>query len=302
MCATAISTRRPDRTDRPADPQSPRRAGGGLCRLRAAELIRRYSQTKRRHPLAPAETPPRGIEREIDLLAPIRVRADHLIDTTEMSPHDLKAELARWFGRARAALSVSLQSFSYKRGVPRGVDMIFDCRFLRNPYWDASCATATGAIRRWPPYPRRPRFAEFFAKVDGLDDLSASGNGQEGKAHLTIGFGCTGGQHRSVAVAEIWPKRLQRLAGRCQNGTGNWNAGRQGAPPLRKRGDRRVIGIVIVAHGGSAREYLSAVEHVVGKQDGMRAIAIEDDHDRAPSRRNLRRRRCGGYRAKAWSW
>jgi UPF0042 nucleotide-binding protein len=97
-------------------------------------LIRRYSETRRRHPLAPDETPARGIDREIDLLAPIRARADHLVDTTEMSPHDLKAEIALWFALVgEAGMAVSVQSFSYKRGVPRGVDMIFDCRFLRNP-------------------------------------------------------------------------------------------------------------------------------------------------------------------------
>ncbi|OZA15145.1 MAG: RNase adaptor protein RapZ, partial [Rhodobacterales bacterium 17-64-5] len=98
-------------------------------------LIRRFSETRRRHPLAPAETPAEGVEREIDLLAPIRVRADHLIDTTDLTQHDLKAEVAARFDTGTAGrLSVSVQSFSYKRGVPRGVDMIFDCRFLANPH------------------------------------------------------------------------------------------------------------------------------------------------------------------------
>ena len=100
-----------------------------------SELIRRYSQTRRRHPMAPDDSPAIGIARELDLLAPIRVRADHLIDTTEMTPHDLTTEISRWFDSESATrLAVSLQSFSYKRGIPRGVDMIFDCRFLRNPH------------------------------------------------------------------------------------------------------------------------------------------------------------------------
>ncbi|TMV85296.1 RNase adaptor protein RapZ, partial [Thioclava sp. BHET1] len=100
------------------------------------ELVRRYSQTRRRHPLAPAQLPSEGIAREIDLLAPIRVRADVLIDTTEMSPHDLKAEITRWFeSTADGRFVISVHSFSYKRGVPRGVDMVFDTRFLRNPHW-----------------------------------------------------------------------------------------------------------------------------------------------------------------------
>lgn len=169
-----------------------------------AELIRRYSQTRRRHPLAPTETPSEGIDREIDLLRPIRVRADHLIDTTEMSPHDLKAEIARWFGRDKTArLAVSLQSFSYKRGVPRGVDMVFDCRFLRNPHWAPALRALDGRDPLVAAHVAEdPRFAEFFQKLQDLVLFLLPANRAEGKAHLTIGLGCTGGQHRSVAVAE----------------------------------------------------------------------------------------------------
>jgi UPF0042 nucleotide-binding protein len=174
------------------------------------ELIRRYSQTRRRHPLAPAETPDDGVAREIDLLAPIRVRADHLIDTTEMSPHDLKAELARWFDRGTAArLSVSLQSFSYRRGLPRGVDMVFDCRFLNNPHWDAALRELDGRDAAVAAHVRAdPRFAEFFDRLQGMILFLLPATVAEGKAHLTIGFGCTGGQHRSVAVAEMLAKAL----------------------------------------------------------------------------------------------
>ena len=175
-----------------------------------SELIRRYSQTRRRHPLAPAETPAEGIAREIDLLAPIRVRADHLIDTTEMSPHDLKAELAQWFGQGVVSrMAVSLQSFSYKRGLPRGVDMVFDCRFLRNPYWEPALRDLDG---RDPAVVAHvsgdPRFAEFFDRLSGLVQFLLPATVAEGKAHLSIGFGCTGGQHRSVAVAEMLGKAL----------------------------------------------------------------------------------------------
>jgi len=176
----------------------------------APELISRYSQTKRRHPLAPAETPAEGVAREIDLLAPIRVRADHLIDTSEMTPHDLKTELAQWFDRgATQRLAVSLQSFSYKRGLPRGMDMVFDCRFLRNPYWDAALRDRDGRDPAVESHVRAdPRFAEFFAKLHELLTFLLPATVEEGKSHLTIGFGCTGGQHRSVAVAEIMAKAL----------------------------------------------------------------------------------------------
>ncbi|MDZ4136142.1 MAG: RNase adapter RapZ, partial [Paracoccaceae bacterium] len=160
------------------------------------ELIRRYSQTRRRHPLAPDDTPAIGIEREIDLLAPVKVRADHLIDTTELSPHDLKAEIGRWFERTPATrLAVSVQSFSYKRGVPRGVDMIFDCRFLRNPHWVAALRTMDGRDPEVVAHIETdPRFAPFLDKVTDLVLFLLPAQLDEGKAHLAIGFGCTGGQ------------------------------------------------------------------------------------------------------------
>jgi RNase adapter protein RapZ len=169
-----------------------------------SELIRRYSQTRRRHPLAPMETPAEGIDREIDLLAPIRVRADHLIDTTEMSPHDLKAEIGLRFGRDDSErMAVSVQSFSYKRGLPRGLDMVFDCRFLSNPYWQVELRDKNGRDPDVLAYIQTdPLFADFFHKLRDLLFLLLPAQSNEGKAHLAIGFGCTGGQHRSVAVAE----------------------------------------------------------------------------------------------------
>lgn len=170
-----------------------------------AELIRRYAQTRRRHPLAPAETPAEGIARETDLLAPIRVRADHLIDTTEMSPHDLKTDLARWYGGDRSpVLAVSVQSFSYKRGLPRGVDMVFDCRFLQNPHWQPALRDLDGRDAAVVAFIQAdPRFQPFFEKLRDLVTLLLPATVDEGKAHLAIGFGCTGGQHRSVAIAEL---------------------------------------------------------------------------------------------------
>ncbi len=200
-----------------------------------SELIRRYSQTRRRHPLAPLETPTEGISREIDLLAPIRARADHLIDTSEMSPHDLKAEIGHWFDhRAASPMAVSVQSFSYKRGLPRGLDMVFDCRFLANPYWQVELRDADGRDAAVSAYIETdPRFAEFFHRLRDLIIMLLPAHLEEGKAHLAIGFGCTGGQHRSVAVAEKlgkvlaeagWPvsKRHRELERRAANlpGTG----------------------------------------------------------------------------------
>ena len=167
-------------------------------------LVRRYSETRRRHPLAPAESPVQGIAREVDLLTPIRVRADVLIDTSDLTPHDLRGEVERWFApKSGQKLAVSVHSFSYKRGVPRGVDMIFDCRFLRNPYWDKSLRSLDGRNAPVADYiAQDPRFAPFFEKVLDLTEMLLPAYSEEGKSHLSIGFGCTGGQHRSVALAE----------------------------------------------------------------------------------------------------
>ncbi len=173
-------------------------------------LISRYSQTRRRHPLTEAATPADGIDREIDLLAPIRVRADILIDTSDMSPHELKAEIGQWFdpGEDRR-LALSVQSFSYKRGLPRGLDMVFDCRFLANPYWVPDLRDLDGRDPAVSAHIESdPRFAEFFRKLQDLVLLLLPAQLDEGKAHLAIGFGCTGGQHRSVAVAEKLAKVL----------------------------------------------------------------------------------------------
>jgi len=173
-------------------------------------LIRRYSETRRRHPLAPAETVQDGVAREIDLLAPIRARADILIDTSEMTPHQLRDEIERWFAEGHQAdMALTVQSFSYKRGMPRGVDMVFDVRFLANPYWEPELRALNGMDAKIQDYVQRdPRFAAFFEKVLELTLLLLPAYREEGKKHLSIAFGCTGGQHRSVTLAEILSKAL----------------------------------------------------------------------------------------------
>lgn len=173
-------------------------------------LVRRYSETRRRHPLAPDETPDLGIMREIELLVPIRGRADVLIDTSDLSPHDLKDEIMRWLSVSGAEeLAVSVHSFSYKRGVPRGLDMVFDARFLRNPHWEPALRALDGRSDEVANYVAQDlRFDQFFDQVQNLVEFLIPAFGEEGKAHLSIGFGCTGGQHRSVALAENLAKAL----------------------------------------------------------------------------------------------
>jgi UPF0042 nucleotide-binding protein len=167
-------------------------------------LVRRYSETRRRHPLAPDEPAIQGIRREADLLKPIRNQAEFLLDTSDLSPHDLKARLTDWFGDKGSALfGITLQSFSYKRGLPKGIDMTFDCRFLKNPYWDPALRALTGQDAKVGAHIETdPRLADFKVKVTDLLLLLLPAFREEGKSHLSIGFGCTGGQHRSVYVTE----------------------------------------------------------------------------------------------------
>jgi UPF0042 nucleotide-binding protein len=171
----------------------------------AATLVRRYSETRRRHPLSPHGTPLAGIERERALLAPVRDRADVLIDTSAMTPHDLRAEMARHFGEEeqRGGLAVTLQSFSYKRGLPRGSDMVIDVRFLRNPHWEPELRPRDGrdpAVRAFVELD--PAYAPFHARLLDLLRFLLPAYLAEGKSYFGLAVGCTGGRHRSVAMVE----------------------------------------------------------------------------------------------------
>ncbi|SDW57704.1 RNase adapter RapZ [Litoreibacter albidus] len=183
-----------------------------LLYLHAREdvLIRRYSETRRPHPMAPNESLQEGIRRERELLGAIQSRSDVVIDTSSLSPHDLRDEVTKLFAApGDAGLSVLLNSFSYKRGVPHGVDMVFDCRFLRNPHWEASLRDMTGQQPKVVDYIKEDqRFTPFFEKITDLTDLLLPAFHDEGKSYLTIGLGCTGGKHRSVAVAEMMGNTL----------------------------------------------------------------------------------------------
>ncbi|WP_294622806.1 RNase adapter RapZ [uncultured Roseovarius sp.] len=175
-------------------------------------LMRRFSETRRRHPLAPEENAEIGIAREFDLLGPIKARADMLIDTSEMSPHDLRAELDRWFApTSERQLAVSVQSFSYKRGLPRGLDLVLDCRFLRNPYWKEHLRGMDGRDSDVADYVMQDdSFEAFHNRVLDLVTLLLPAYEAEGKAYLSIGFGCTGGQHRSVTMTETLAQALAK--------------------------------------------------------------------------------------------
>ena len=174
-------------------------------------LLRRFNETRRRHPASPHGSPSTGIEQEIAVLGTLRERADILLDTTELSPQQLRAELARWFDQSAANnLSVSVQSFSYKRGTPRGVDMMIDCRFLKNPHWKPDLRAKTGLSEDVGDFILKdPLYDPFFTKLKDLMRLLLPGYQAEGKAYFTVALGCTGGQHRSVFVAKMLAAALE---------------------------------------------------------------------------------------------
>ncbi|RMH40713.1 MAG: RNase adapter RapZ [Alphaproteobacteria bacterium] len=171
----------------------------------AETLVRRFSETRRRHPLAPDEAPLGGVEQELQVLRPVRDIADIVIDTTGLTPHGLRAEIGRLFGHlaVTAGMVVTVVSFSYRRGLPVGADMVFDCRFLRNPHWETALRPLDGrddAVREYVA--ADPNFARFVSMTVDYLALTVPAFEKAGKSHLQVAFGCTGGRHRSVAVAE----------------------------------------------------------------------------------------------------
>ena len=178
-------------------------------------LLRRFSETRRRHPMAPKDHPSLGIERENALLAPLKAQADFVIDSSDLSPHDLKKEVASWFAVGEAVpLTLSLQSFSYKKGLPRDVDMVLDCRFLRNPHWDQELRPLNGLDAAVVDYIQSDlRYDEFFQRSLDLIRFLLPAYQDEGKSHLCVGLGCTGGRHRSVAVAVNLGQALAKWGG-----------------------------------------------------------------------------------------
>jgi UPF0042 nucleotide-binding protein len=171
-------------------------------------LRRRFSETRRRHPLAADRPVTDGIERERRLVTPLRDRADVVIDTSNLPLPDLRRQLSGHFALdVESGLALFVTSFSYRHGIPREADLVFDVRFLDNPHYDERLRPMTGADPSVAAFIERdPGFAPFFAALTALLEPLLPRYAREGKSYLTIAFGCTGGRHRSVFLAE-------RLAG-----------------------------------------------------------------------------------------
>ena len=178
-----------------------------------AVLVRRYSETRRPHPLGRSETVSRSIVEERQLLDPIRNVADTLIDTSNFNVHELRAHILDRFGKEKVArkLLVSCLSFGFKNGVPLDADMVFDVRFLPNPHFVPEFRKKTGQDPKVAAYIRGfPQTVEFLDRVTELMLYLLPHYVDEGKSYLTVAFGCTGGQHRSVMMAEEIGKRLTK--------------------------------------------------------------------------------------------
>jgi UPF0042 nucleotide-binding protein len=182
--------------------------------LEAAEqtLVTRYKETRRRHPLAPEGSVAAGVAAERALLEPLRGRADLVIDTTAMSAATLRAKIAQEFLPRQTAgrLSVTFMSFGFKHGPPREEDLAFDVRFLANPHYEPSLRELTGLDEAVIDYIAADgRLQELYVRLHALLDFLLPQYVSEGKAHLVIAIGCTGGRHRSVAIAEHLAERYR---------------------------------------------------------------------------------------------
>lgn len=169
-----------------------------------AVLQKRFTETRRRHPLAGDRPVSAGIKREQTLLHPMKQMADPIIDTTETSIHDLRRIVAGHFApRDEPTLQITVMSFGFKYGIPREADIVMDVRFLCNPYWEADLKSLTGLDQPVIDYVNRDQaYNAFLENFKALLKTLLPRYTQEGKTYLTIAMGCTGGRHRSVHIAQ----------------------------------------------------------------------------------------------------
>ncbi|MGI4828480.1 MAG: RNase adapter RapZ [Janthinobacterium lividum] len=186
-------------------------------------IVRRFSETRRPHPMGRGETVIASIRAERKRLDPVRNVADILLDTSKFNVHELRAHLNAQFdhadGESDRNLTIAINSFGFKNGVPTDADLVFDVRFLPNPHFIPEFRKLTGRHPRVAKYVRQfPQTREFLDKVTDMLTFLLPHYIKEGKSYLTIGIGCTGGQHRSVMIAEELKKRLGAAGYRAKAG------------------------------------------------------------------------------------
>ncbi|MFA5883691.1 MAG: RNase adapter RapZ [Acidimicrobiia bacterium] len=178
-------------------------------------LVRRFEETRRRHPLADSDRVVDGITREREVLGVLKGQADLVVDTSSTNVHELRDRLHELFGEGaptEGALQTSIVSFGYKHGIPVDVDLLFDCRFLPNPHWIDELRPLSGTDAAVRDYVLgQPEAGAFLAELERLFALLLPAYVNEGKAYLSIGVGCTGGRHRSVVIATELARVLRDL-------------------------------------------------------------------------------------------
>ncbi|MBZ5533703.1 MAG: RNase adapter RapZ [Acidobacteriia bacterium] len=182
-------------------------------------LLRRFSETRRPHPLGKESTVKAALSQERRMLQPIRAMADMVVDSSRFNVHELRSHITSKFaaGSTDKDILVSIVSFGYKAGVPNDSDLLFDVRFLPNPHFVPEFRPLTGRHPQVAKYIRSfPQTREFIERISELLIYLIPHYVREGKSYLTIGFGCTGGQHRSVMIAEDVKKRLAKAGYRVK--------------------------------------------------------------------------------------
>lgn len=176
-----------------------------------AELERRFAETRRRHPLATDRPAAHGIARERELTEPLRRWATQVIDTTSLTSNALQQEVRNRFSREGLSAPVlTILSFGFSRGVPLSADLMFDMRFLRNPHWEEALRPKTGLDPEVAAYiAEDPAYEDSLARIEELLAMLLPRYAESGKSYITVAFGCTGGRHRSVHVAERIARYLQ---------------------------------------------------------------------------------------------
>lgn len=173
-------------------------------------LQKRFTETRRKHPITSDRLLMDSIRHERDIISPLKENADHTFDTTELSIHELKSLIKGHFSQdGTSRLSIVIQSFSYRKGIPREADLVFDVRFLKNPFYIPELRDLDGRDEAIAHYIQQDKlFSHFFENLLQLLDPLLPKYENEGKSYLTIAIGCTGGKHRSVFLANSLYERL----------------------------------------------------------------------------------------------